>query len=70
MPSLNQHRASRCERALKRYESDDTLIGCLVDFLSDARHWCDRNGANYAALDRKAYDHYCQEAVADDKEGS
>jgi hypothetical protein len=30
----------------------------LIDLLADARHWCDRHGESFAALDRRAYQHY------------
>jgi hypothetical protein len=57
----NKARAARCGKALKRYGTDDTIRACLIDFLADARHWCDRSGEDYAALDRLAYDHYLTE---------
>jgi hypothetical protein len=57
----NKQRAARCGKTLKRYGTDDTARGCLVDLLADARHWCDRNGEDYAALDRLAYHHYLAE---------
>ena len=57
----NKQRAARCVKALKRYGTDDRVRVCLIDFLADARHWCDREGEDYAALDRLAYDHYLAE---------
>jgi hypothetical protein len=57
----NQHRANRCSKALRRYGTDDTDPGCLIDFLADARHWCDRHGQSFADLDRIAHDHYLVE---------
>jgi hypothetical protein len=56
-----QQRAARCGKTLGRYGTDNTPEGCLVDFLADARHWCDRSGEDYAALDRRAYQHYLAE---------
>lgn len=59
----NKIRAKRCERALRNYNTDDALRTCLIDLLSDARHWCDANGLNYADLDRIGYEHYSAEVV-------
>ena len=70
MNALNRHRIARCDRALRRYDTDFELTGCLVDFLTDARHWCDRHGHNFAALDRKARDYYRDELRAASKEQS
>jgi hypothetical protein len=60
VPSNNE-RVARFARVLKRYGTDNTGAGCLTDLLADARHWCDRHGEDYAALDRRAYDHYLTE---------
>jgi hypothetical protein len=57
----NRCRANRCSKALRRYGTDTTDPACLIDFLADARHWCDRHGQNFADLDRIAYDHYLTE---------
>ena len=54
----NTNRAARCAKVLKRYGTDDTPKGCLVDFLADARHWCDQSGEEFGKLDRQAYQHY------------
>ena len=43
----NTNRAARCAKVLKRYGTDDTPKGCLVDFLADARHWCDQSGEEF-----------------------
>ncbi len=61
----NQQRAARCGRALKRYGTDEGPETCLVDFLADARHWCDREGEDFADLDRRAYRHYLAELHAE-----
>lgn len=58
MNRLNRYRALRAELALRNYSTDEDLATCLVDFLTDARHWCDRSGENYSALDRRARHHY------------
>ncbi len=57
----NKGRTARCGKALKRYGTHDTPKTCLIDFLADARHWCHRNGEDFAALDRLAYNHYLTE---------
>ncbi len=57
----NKQRAARCVKALKGYGTDDTVQGCLIDFLADARHLCDREGEDFARLDRIAYQHYLTE---------
>jgi hypothetical protein len=64
MKALNRYRALRCDRALRRYDTDFDITGCLIDFLADARHWCDRHGHIYTELDHMAYEHYCEEVVA------
>lgn len=37
----NEDRAERCRKALTGY-TDEDLILCLIDFLADAMHFCDR----------------------------
>jgi hypothetical protein len=59
-PTTKQ-RAARCGRVLSRYGTDDDPEMCLVDFLADARHWCDRNAESFWELDRKAHQHYLAE---------
>jgi hypothetical protein len=51
----------RLQQVLRNYDTDDTPQGCLIDLLTDARHWCDRHGESYAELDRVAYQHYLAE---------
>jgi hypothetical protein len=64
MNALNRYRARRCDRALRSYDTSFDLTECLIDFLADARHWCDRHGHSYADLDRTANGHYCEEVAA------
>lgn len=33
----------------------------IIDLLTDARHWCDRHGEDFANLDRIAYQRYIAE---------
>ena len=60
MEPTNNQRAARCRKALNCYGTDHAR-GCLIDFLADARHWCDRNSESFAELDRQAYQHYLAE---------
>jgi hypothetical protein len=57
----NKQLSARCHKALARYSTDDEPSTSLVDFLADARHWCDQSGEDYAELDRRAYQHYLAE---------
>ncbi len=68
MKSTNRYRALRCRRALLRYDTDFDLTGCLIDLLTDARHWCDHNGHSYVELDRKASRHFREELAAASQE--
>jgi hypothetical protein len=40
MTPTNRKRANHCRKALAAYANDDTFTN-LVDFLTDAMHWCD-----------------------------
>lgn len=55
----DHERAHRLARVLRNYGNDETE--CLVDILTDARHWCDRHDLSFASLDRIAYQHYLAE---------
>jgi hypothetical protein len=57
----NHNRAKRCDNVLRRYGTDNTQKGCLIDLLADARHWCDLNSESFGELDRIAYEHYLAE---------
>ena len=57
----NVGRADRCERALATYNDEYDVHSNLIDFLADARHWCDRHGKSHAQFDRVAYQHYLAE---------
>jgi hypothetical protein len=54
--------ARRCQLTLQHYNDERDTKANLIDLLADARHWCDRNGLNFAELDRVAYQHYAAEA--------
>lgn len=64
MRATNRYRARCVDTTLRRYKPDLETRDCLIDFVTDARHWCDRNGESYAELDRIAYAHYSAEVVA------
>jgi hypothetical protein len=53
----------RVRKALRRYcpGDKDPFEATLVDLLADLRHYCDRAGLDFAACDRAAYCHYCEE---------
>ena len=62
----NAERVARCEAVLARYNDEHDTAANLIDFLADARHWCDRHGQSFSNLDRVAHDHYLAEL---EKEG-
>ena len=64
MKALNRYRSCRFGRALRAYDTAYELTDCLVDLLTDARHWCDRHRQSFAELDRTAYRHYIEELAA------
>ncbi len=66
--NLNHNRARRLGKALRRYDTDNSELGNLIDMLTDARHWCDRHGEAYAKLDRIAHDHYFCEVIEQRKD--
>lgn len=59
--SHNDRRAMRVEHVLTWCKDWDSGREGLIDFLTDARHWCDRHGEMFAELDRIAYGHYLAE---------
>lgn len=69
MTMTNRQRAARIAKVLRAYQTDDTPVGCLIDILADARHWCDQNNRCYGDLDREAHQHYLGE-LADERGGA
>ena len=63
--TTNDNRAERLASTLKGYGIDDTSRCCLIDMLTDARHWCDRHGTSFAELDKLAYQHYIAELIGE-----
>jgi hypothetical protein len=61
MTFTNSHRSRRIANVLRDYDTDSTDAGCLIDLLSDARHWCDRHGECFGDLDRIGHDRYLAE---------
>ncbi len=57
----NDRRAMRVEHILTWCKDWSSGREGLIDLLTDARHWCDRKGQDFAALDRIAYRHYLDE---------
>jgi hypothetical protein len=62
MNNSNDKRAKRCANTLRYYNDEWDERANLIDFLSDARHWCDREHLSFADLDRIAYRHYIAES--------
>jgi hypothetical protein len=60
MTPSNQQRADRCQKAITAYSDDDDHSN-LVDFLTDAMHWCDANGADFHIALAQACRHYVHE---------
>jgi hypothetical protein len=61
MTPANRRRAMRIGHVLTWCKDWDSGREGLIDLLADARHWCDRHGEDFAALDRMAYQHYLAE---------
>lgn len=61
MTPANRRRAMRIGHVLTWCKDWDSGREGLIDLLTDARHWCDRHGEDFAALDRMAYQHYLAE---------
>lgn len=61
MSAETKRRAKDAENALAAYMSRDLYAGprtAIIDFLSDARHYCDTLGLNFAEMDCMARMHY------------
>lgn len=58
----NDRRAMRIEHVLTWCKDWSHRRAGIIDLLTDARHWCDRHGESFAALDRIAYQHYLTES--------
>jgi hypothetical protein len=39
-------------------EYDDDFETCIIDLLTDARHWCHLNDRSFEDLDRMAREHF------------
>jgi hypothetical protein len=61
MTPASRRRAMRIGHILTWCKDWDSGREGLIDLLTDARHWCDRHGEDFAALDRMAYQHYLAE---------
>ena len=57
----NDRRARRIGHVLSWCQDWANGRDGLVDLLTDARHWCDRNGEAFARLDRQAHQRYLAE---------
>jgi hypothetical protein len=65
MTLSNQERANRCQVAITAYSDDGTYTN-LVDFLTDALHWCHVNGHSFQDALDTALMHFQAEITADD----
>ncbi len=61
MTPTNRRRAMRIGHVLTWCKDWKTGRAGLIDLLTDARHWCDRHGEDFAKLDRTAYGRYLAE---------
>jgi hypothetical protein len=61
----NQERAVRCQQAITAYSDDDPYTN-LVDFLTDAFHWCHVNGHSFPDALDTAVMHFEAEMTGDD----
>ena len=66
MPT-NEQRRGRAARALIQYEDGEDLRACIVDLLTDLRHYACELGIDYAAADCMAAMHF--EAESEDENG-
>jgi hypothetical protein len=60
----NRKRASRADEAITRY-GDDVSESNLIDLLTDAMHWCDQYGEDFARMLALAFQHYLSESAGD-----
>jgi hypothetical protein len=63
----NQIRTKRCDDALARY-GNGSLDENLIDFLTDAMHWCDTSLPNFHYLLAQACRHYVNEINGDQQD--
>jgi hypothetical protein len=62
----NQRRALRIGHILTWCKDWSTGREGLIDLLADARHWCDRHGEDFDALNHIAHGHYLAELNPDE----
>ncbi len=68
MPTMsNENRAAKCDKAIASY-GDDLLESNLIDFLTDAMHWCDHNGEDFHIALAQACRHYIHELNGDQQD--
>jgi len=59
-PQQRRARSSKAAEVIAGYGEGDEGEN-LADFLTDARHWCDQQGEDFAKFDRIAHQHYLAE---------
>jgi hypothetical protein len=57
----NRKRAARCLKAIHRYDTDSNSRTCLIDFLTDAMHWCRLKGHDFHDVLDRASEHFAAE---------
>lgn len=57
----NDHGALRIDRMLTGCQDWESKRDGLIELLTDARHWCDQHGEDFASLDRLAYARYLED---------
>jgi len=65
--TTNQQRAKQADKAIAKY-GDDVRESNLIDFLTDAMHWCDANGADFHIALAQACRHYVNELNDDQQD--
>jgi len=58
--TTNLQRAERADKAIAKY-GDDVIESNLIDLLTDAMHWSDRNGRDFHIALAQACRHYINE---------
>ena len=57
----NRGKGARRLKAIRRYDTDSNPRTCLIDFLTDAMHWCRLKGDDFHALIDRASEHFAAE---------
>lgn len=58
---MNEKRCTRFEKAIRDYLENDDMDDILTDILTDARHWCQKNGIGFEDAVLRSFDHFYYE---------